>query len=113
MSMPNLLFLSPVEMYGCVLGSTSGFTRTATRPPVRPTAHRGEELQDSEAGVRLDGKADQTRNLPEGLIEDAKMAGEGGVTVQIEGGPNLIGKGRDGDLFTVEVLTPVVKVMHG
>src|SRR3972149_12073391 len=85
----------------------------SARVYVRPTAHRGEELQDSEAGVRLDGKADQTRNLPEGLIEDAKMAGEGGVTVKIEGGPNLIGKGRDGDLFTLEVLTPVGEGMNG
>ena len=27
--MPNLLFLSPVAIYGCVLGSTSGLTRSS------------------------------------------------------------------------------------
>src|SRR3546814_3874664 len=31
MSTPNLLFFRPVEMYGCVLASTSGLTRSAMR----------------------------------------------------------------------------------
>jgi hypothetical protein len=84
----------------------------STRDHVCPASHCGEEVEDGEVRVGLGGKADQVGNLLEGLGENPEMAGEGGVAVQIKRGPDLLGKGRNGDLFTVQVLTPVVKVVH-
>jgi hypothetical protein len=62
--------------------------------------------------VGLGGKADQVGNVPEGFTKNAKVTGERGVAVQIKGGPDLPRKGCDGDLLTVEVFTPIVKMVH-
>ena len=53
---PNLFSLRPVEMYGCVFGSTSGFTRTDTG--ARLPRLGGDAFDALELAARLDVEAE-------------------------------------------------------
>ncbi len=48
----------------------------------------------------------------EGLVKSAEVVGEGGVAVQVEGGPHRRGDFRHRHVFTMKFTVDVVEVMH-
>ncbi len=112
----HLLPVLPDAREDDALGRNTGGERPkqlATRDDVRAAAHRSEQLQNGQVGVGLECKADQMRHLPKGLAKDPKVTGKRGVAIQIKWGPDRLRKDPDGDLLTVQVLTPILKMMHG
>ena len=90
-----------------------GAEQLAAGHDIHASPFRGENPQDSDIGIGLDGKTDDVRNFREGVVEDAKMVPQRPVTVKIKRGPHFFGNAGNGHVFAPELRIPVMKVMHG
>ena len=79
---------------------------------VEAGAQIGQDAQNGQVGIRLDGEADAVVQRPQGAVEAPEMAGQRLLRINVKGRAVLFGQRLHGDSFAEKFAVPVMKRMH-